>query len=335
MRDDVLDALLLEPERVAAHDGRVDEEEAQRVGAVLVEDHVGVRVVAQRLGHLLAVGGEDVAAHDEVLPRRRVEEVRRQHEERVEPAARLVHRLGDEVGRERLLELLLVLERVVDLGVGHAARARASRRASQPRAIVDDDDDEHAETGTTHLPDSNQQSKTSSTRLRSPLPFLLGIVMWSILSRWRSVMPVTPDSSSSSATDEMQTICVRARRVLERGEREGGEARAHLLVVLARPERQGRAPVPVAADVPVARVLEPVLEPVLADRGRDPARRLVVLDELVLVGLDAHEPDGDGAVDEGRARAAREEGESQSRSNERRQGEGEGGRTASRRGTSG
>jgi hypothetical protein len=29
----------------------------------------------------------------------------------------------------------------------------------------------------TYLPDSNQQSKTSSTRLRSPFPCLLGIVM--------------------------------------------------------------------------------------------------------------------------------------------------------------
>lgn len=57
-----------------------------------------------------------------------------------------------------------------------------------------------------HLPDSNQQSNTSSTRLSTPLPFCEGIVMWSILSRCRSVTPFTPESRSSSSTDPTQTI---------------------------------------------------------------------------------------------------------------------------------
>ena len=56
------------------------------------------------------------------------------------------------------------------------------------------------------LPDSNQQSKTSSILLRGALPFLEGMVMWSMLSRWRSVIPLTPESSSNSATEPMQTI---------------------------------------------------------------------------------------------------------------------------------
>lgn len=56
------------------------------------------------------------------------------------------------------------------------------------------------------LPDSNQQSKTSSTRFNTPLPCFEGIVMWSILSLWISVIPVTPDSVSSSSTEPMHTI---------------------------------------------------------------------------------------------------------------------------------
>ena len=60
--------------------------------------------------------------------------------------------------------------------------------------------------GGLYLPDSNQQSKTSSILFRGALPFLEGMVMWSMLSRWRSVIPLTPESSSSSATDPMQTI---------------------------------------------------------------------------------------------------------------------------------
>ena len=51
----------------------------------------------------------------------RVEEQGRLGEQRVEPAAGLVDRLADEVGREALLEQLLVLERVVELGERHRA----------------------------------------------------------------------------------------------------------------------------------------------------------------------------------------------------------------------
>ena len=42
--------------------------------------------------------------------------------QRVEPAARLVHTLADEVGREASLKLLPVLEWVVPLRVGHRPR---------------------------------------------------------------------------------------------------------------------------------------------------------------------------------------------------------------------
>ena len=59
---------------------------------------------------------------DDVLVRRLVEEQRRNGDERVEPAARLIDRLRDEVRREAALENLLVLKRIVPLGKGHRAR---------------------------------------------------------------------------------------------------------------------------------------------------------------------------------------------------------------------
>jgi hypothetical protein len=104
--EDLFDAGLAEAEVVAADDGGIDEEEPEGVGAVALHDVVGIGVVLQALAHLLAVPagpasaavrlaaadalGEDEAADDEVLPRRRLPEVRREDEQGVEPASRLV-----------------------------------------------------------------------------------------------------------------------------------------------------------------------------------------------------------------------------------------------------
>ena len=94
---------------------------AEGVGAV-GGDHVpGLDHVALALRHLLALGVEDQAEADAVAVAGGVEEQGRLGEQRVEPAAGLVDRLADEVGREALLEQLLVLERVVELREGHRA----------------------------------------------------------------------------------------------------------------------------------------------------------------------------------------------------------------------
>lgn len=79
--------------------------------------------------------------------------------------------------------------------------------------------------------------------------------------------------------------------------------RAHLLHVITSPKRQWRTPIPVPRHVPVSCVLEPALETVLADRSRDPARFLVVFDELFCLVLHANEPNRDSAVDERRSGA--------------------------------
>ena len=85
-------------------------------------DHVpGVDDVAPALRHLLALGVEDQPQTDAVAVAGGVEEQCRLGEQRVEPAAGLVDRLADVVGRETLLELRLALERVVELGEGHRA----------------------------------------------------------------------------------------------------------------------------------------------------------------------------------------------------------------------
>ncbi len=117
----VADALLGDDEVPAAQDRRCHEEPAHRVGTVAVEDLVDVRVVLQRLGHLLSVGAEHDAVADDVLVGRAVEQRGREDVHRVEPAAGLPDVLDDEVRRVVGIEPLLVLHRVVHLGVGHRA----------------------------------------------------------------------------------------------------------------------------------------------------------------------------------------------------------------------
>ena len=61
-------------------------------------------------------------AHDDAVAERvGVKQAGGDRQQRVEPAAGLVDRLGDEVRREAALELLLVLERIVPLREGHGA----------------------------------------------------------------------------------------------------------------------------------------------------------------------------------------------------------------------
>ena len=65
-----------------------------------VEDLPGVEDVAQRLGHLAPVLVDDVPEAQDVAVGRRAEHERVDRKQRVEPAARLVDRLADEVRRE-------------------------------------------------------------------------------------------------------------------------------------------------------------------------------------------------------------------------------------------
>ena len=71
---------------------------AEGVGALAVEDDPGLDHVALALAHLLALAVEDQPEADHVAVGRLVEQERALGEQRVEPAARLVERLADEVG---------------------------------------------------------------------------------------------------------------------------------------------------------------------------------------------------------------------------------------------
>ena len=94
-----------------------------------------------------------MTTNNEILPRSGVEEMSGEDEKGVEPSTSLIHRFGDEVGRERRFEFLLIFEWVMYLSVGHAVRRLMIRRLYETRRKR-----------MTDLPDSNQQSKTSSTR---------------------------------------------------------------------------------------------------------------------------------------------------------------------------
>lgn len=172
---DVSNAVVLEDQVVSTYDGRVDEVEPEGVTSVLVQDLFGVGVIPQTLAHLLSIASEYQTRDDQIFPGSRVEQVSTEDNEGVEPSSGLIDTLGDKVGGESSLELFVRgAERVVLLRVGHAARR--VRLVSAPIVAMLN------HIAPTYLPDSNQQSNTSSTRFRSPLPCLEGMVMWSMFS---------------------------------------------------------------------------------------------------------------------------------------------------------
>ena len=92
---------------------------ADRVCALLLQDVRGRDDIADVLGHLLAVLVAHKTEHDAVLERRLVEQAGRHRHQRIEPAARLIDRFGNERGGIAALELLLVLEGIVPLRKRH------------------------------------------------------------------------------------------------------------------------------------------------------------------------------------------------------------------------
>ena len=118
----LLDALLLEAEVIAAHHRGVDQVKTECVRTIGVGHEERIGVVSETLAHLSAVRGKDEAVDDQMAVRGVVEQRSPQNEERVEPPTGLVNALGDKVGREASLKDFLVLERVVKLGIWHGAR---------------------------------------------------------------------------------------------------------------------------------------------------------------------------------------------------------------------
>ena len=123
--------------------------EPHRVGAVLLDHLPRVDDVAPALRHLLALGIEHQFVHDHLLVDDGVERRDADREQRVEPAAGLVHTFADEVRWKVRLEVRLVLEGVVPLPVRHGARVEpgvdhlgdpphhAAAVAARPAVLVD------------------------------------------------------------------------------------------------------------------------------------------------------------------------------------------------------
>ncbi len=101
---------------------------AERVGAVALDDVPGHDDVAERLGHLAPLLVGDVAEAEHGPVRRAVEQQRRDGDQRVEPAARLVDRLADVVGGEALLEVLARSRTARGAGRTASSPSRTRRR---------------------------------------------------------------------------------------------------------------------------------------------------------------------------------------------------------------
>ena len=256
--EDLLDAVLGELQVLGAHDGRVDHVEADRVRAVRVEHERRVGVVLQALRHLLAVLGEDEAVDDDVPVRALPEEHRAEEHERVEPAARLVKALGDEVGREegrngRGLWRPRTPPKVTGYAGGsHVVLLRIGHGPAFKPAV------EHfgrAVVGLAVLPDDDL------------------------------VDEVLVEVGDAHAAQVFEFL-------------DGPDADHVVRIVVVDPHGDAASPEAVAGNVPVARVLEPVAEALVAHVGGRPVDAVVVRDELVVQVLHLHVPGVDRAVDE-------------------------------------
>ena len=211
---------------------------------------IGRRVVAQALGHLLAVFGKHQPVDDDVAERRFVEQRRGQHHQRVEPAARLVEPFGDVFGGKALRENPLVLERVVQLRVGHGAGFEPAIQ---------------------HL-------------LHTPVHACLAV-------------------HGEGERIHVFAVQVRHANSGEFFQLVQGTNAADVAGFVVDPDRQWRAPHPVARDRPVRGAVQPVAEASVFDVSRHPQHLLVGGHQVVAEIRNAHEPRRHGAVDERFVRA--------------------------------
>ena len=92
---------------------------ARGVGAVLAQGLERIDGIAEPFGHLVAVFIQHQAVRHHVFVGHRIEDHGGDGVQGKEPAARLVHALGNEIGRKTMRKLVFILKRIVQLGVGH------------------------------------------------------------------------------------------------------------------------------------------------------------------------------------------------------------------------
>ena len=238
--------------RLGPHDRARDQVGPQRVGPEALDHAHRVGVVLEPLGHLLAVGGEDQPVDDHVLERWPAKERGREHVQRVEPAAGLIEALGDEVGREVALDVVLLarVEGVVVLRVGHRARFEPA---------VED------------LLDPTHRAARGLGRGEAELVDALAVQVG-------------------------QRAGFEPTQAFELGDRTDADHVAGVLV--AAPDRQRRAPIAVAREVPVAGCGQPIAKARAADPLGHPVDLGVVGQQVVVHVLDPHEPGRDRHVQE-------------------------------------
>ena len=235
--------------------GRVlgDEAPAQRVGAVLLEQHGGFRVVLEAFRQFGAVLAHDVAQADAVSEGVRPwGAVLAVHEgadgqQGIEPSARLVDGLTDEVGRKRVRQPFLgaLRVRVTPLRERHAARV-------EPHV-------DHLG----HPPHTGRRVLGALVRDRVDVGLVHLQVVRQVRGRRLGLLP------------RLAAQHVRLGHQF-------GVRRDALLVpcLLAHPHRQGRPPVPLPRQGPVHVVLEEIAEPAVPDVPGNPRDLPVVGEEI-------------------------------------------------------
>ena len=122
--DHLVDPGVADPQVAASEDACGGEVPPEGIGALVLEDLCRLGVVTKLFGEFGAVLSQQDSVADHILERRSVEKGGGQDVEGIEPAPGLVDVLDNEVGREVVVEPLLVLKRVVDLGEGHGPRLK-------------------------------------------------------------------------------------------------------------------------------------------------------------------------------------------------------------------
>ena len=173
----------------------------------------------------------------------------------VEPAPRLVDVLHDEVGREVLLEPLLVLERVMHLRKGHRTRF---------------------EPAVEHLRHAPHRRATCR---------VVGIGASQLVDE----RPVQVGGAHTEVSLQLVETAV--------------DVDSWIVRVVAHPDRDGRAPKPVATDGPVTCPRQPLAEPAVAHMAGHPVDLLVGLGQQIRDLGDFDVPRADGLVDDRRVGA--------------------------------
>lgn len=126
--DNLLDTSFLELELFGTDNWGVDEVQTQWISTILFKDQVWIWVVLETLGHLLSILSKDNAVDDAVLEWSSSEQVGSEDDKGIEPSSRLIDTLGDEIGWESFVKLLLVLKWIVHGSVWHTEKELAQSK---------------------------------------------------------------------------------------------------------------------------------------------------------------------------------------------------------------